>query len=178
LVVRVRHQVSAALLLCATLCSAYPSASAEPERADLLKAGYLPNFVKFVDWPADTLTLCFIGAPEVRHSIEENLGNKRAGARRLAVRELGGRASAAGCNVLYIDSAAGTRENVVARGVALPDPGVLTVGDSPDFVRHGGVIGLFTQNNRLKFNVNVGNARREGLKVSRALLQLASTIEK
>ena len=45
------------------------------------------------------------------------------------------------------------------------------------FARNGGIIELFTEENRLKFIINVDNARRAGLRISSRLLQLAATVE-
>jgi hypothetical protein len=54
---------------------------------------------------------------------------------------------------------------------------VLAVGEEHDFIRKGGIIELFTENNRLRFNINLDNARRVGLKISSSLLQLATRVE-
>jgi hypothetical protein len=39
------------------------------------------------------------------------------------------------------------------------------------------MIGLFTEHNRLRFNINLENARQAGLRISSNLLQLASAVE-
>lgn len=161
---------------------ALPENAGDADRADLLKAGYLLNFVKFVEWPAsapaDVLRLCFMGGARVRDALVANLNDKRAGSRRLAARELKSGQSVQECDVLYLDGNGGTLESAATQSSAVSSWGILTVGETADFVQHGGVIGLFAVGNRLRFSVNVENARRAGLKISSALLQLASSVEK
>jgi hypothetical protein len=158
------------------------AATSSPQRADQLKAGYLFNFAKFVEWPATAmtdspLTMCFVGAAGVREALAKDLTDKRIGARPLAVRALDDVTDMGGCSVLYVEAAAGeafrqSRERVRDAGA------VLTVSDAQGFARAGGMIELFTEVNRLRFNVNVDSARRAGLRISSSLLELASAVVK
>ena len=163
--------------------SPMPCMSAEPpsNRADLLKAAYLVNFARFIDWPASTpadiLRVCFSGAPGVREALMAGLDRTRVGMRHLTVRALESGASAHGCDVLYADAANMASPRVPSPSMEGAPSGMLSIGEHADFVRHGGTIGLFTVDNHLRFSVNVENARRAGLRVSAALLQLASSIE-
>jgi hypothetical protein len=144
-------------------------------REDALKAGYLVNFIKFVEWPpgsvSDELTVCFIGAAGVREALASGIETKRAGQHRLAVQAVDAGGSRAGCEVVYVDATASS-------GAVAPSPSMLTVSDAADFVHRGGMIELFTAQNRLRFNINVENAQRAGLRISSALLKLASAVEK
>ncbi|HEY8508099.1 MAG TPA: YfiR family protein, partial [Steroidobacteraceae bacterium] len=72
------------------------------------------------------------------------------------------------CNVVYIEG----HSHSVEAGAP-----ILTVSDARNFASRGGVIELFEQGNRLRFVVNVENARRAGLRISSMLLQLASRVE-
>lgn len=148
-------------------------------REDALKAAYLFNFAKFVDWPgaADgTLTICFRGGRGVQLALSEDLANKRIGAHPLATRSLANGESGAACSVLYVAADAHRLHALpLACEQALP---VLTVSDAIGFVHKGGMIELFREGNRLRFNVNVVNARCAGIRISSSLLQLASVVEK
>jgi hypothetical protein len=148
-------------------------------REEQIKAGYLFNFAKFVDWPVsvpnDYLTVCFLGAEGVQSAFEQGLTDKRVGSRRLTVRALHEARAIDGCNVLFVDSQALARLVSGFDSASLP---VLTVSDARNFTQRGGIISLYTENNRLRFIVNVQNAARAQLHISSSLLQLASSIEK
>ena len=145
------------------------------QREDALKAAYLVNFIRFVEWPPGTadeeLTVCFLGGTGVRQALASGIEAKRVGPRRLTVRSLDADASRADCHVVYVDSTASSEAGE-------PTSPALTVSDAADFVRRGGMIQLFTEQNRLRFNINVENAHRAGLRISSALLQLASAVER
>jgi len=151
--------------------------AADVARADELKAAYLFNFAKLVEWPAsslaDTLTICFVGASGVHDAFKRAAGDKQVGTRRIVVRPMAGSEPRTGCDVLYLDAA--------LPGLQLPEsvnPGTLTVSDGAGFAAHGGMIELFAEGNRLRFNINLPSAQRAGLRISSNLLQLAAHIEK
>jgi hypothetical protein len=147
-------------------------------REEQLKAAYLFNFVKFVEWPASApagaLTVCFVGGDGVYGAFVAGIENKKASSRPLAARRLAEPGSATGCNVLYLDAAmAPDSQRFNAKELS-----ILTVSDAQGFVRNGGIIELFTDSNRLRFNVNLDNAQKAGLRISSSLLQLAASVEK
>lgn len=153
------------------------AADATPSREDQLKAAYLLNFAKFIEWPVTSagvqpLTVCLVGALGVHDALASGIENKRVGTRSLAVRHVPDAGAVVGCNVLYLDSVMAASSSPAS---ALP---VLTISDAKAFARNGGMIELFTEDNRLRFKVNVDNAERAGLRISSNLLQLAATVEK
>ncbi|MFL6549726.1 MAG: YfiR family protein [Povalibacter sp.] len=140
-----------------------------------LKAAYVFNFVKFVDWEghawADVLAICFEGADDVREALALAVADKSVGTRKILVRAATGPVDKDRCNVVYVDSAR------VASARWSASSSALTIGDTEDFTRTGGIIRLYTDSNRLRFIVNVGNARRAGLQISSNLLKLATHVE-
>jgi hypothetical protein len=153
------------------------SVAGDTSRADQLRAGYLLNFVKFVEWPgalpADGRTLCFFGGDGVRYAIAAAQSDKPSGMHAVALRVLTKGDSVAGCHLLYVEATSFSGDRAL-NVTGLP---VLTVSDAPDFIHHGGVVELFAEGNRLRFNINLDNARRAGLRISSSLLQLASHVE-
>jgi hypothetical protein len=149
-------------------------------REDELKAAYLLNFAQFVEWPVstgETLLICVAGADGVREVLGRAVeGKKKAAGRALAVRGLEGGAAPTDCNVLFMDAKAAAQNGPHLRDHASKP--LLTVSDLTAFARHGGMIELFAENNRLRFNINVDNAAKAGLHISSSLLQLAAAIEK
>ena len=173
---RLRHASFAILLALGTL--GYPSLCAAADDAlEQFKAVYLFNFAKLTVWPtaapAYVLTMCFIGAPGVRDLISRDVAGKLIGARHVAVRSLGPSQRADDCSIVYIDVTAVGASSLAASAPAY----ALTVSDAHDFAHHGGMIELFFQDNRLRFIINLDNARLAGLKMSSNLLALASRVE-
>ena len=145
------------------------------ERADQLKAAYLFNFLKFVELPhaaKHQIRVCFIGAPDVHRSFAASTTNKRLGARAVTAAQLPSDASWSGCDLVYLDAA----EDVHTLLFSAPGSTALTVSDAEDFTHSGGMIRLFTHDNRLRFDIDMANARAAGLKISSDLLRLASRV--
>ncbi len=163
-----------ALLVGSASGGACYATEAAVDREAQMAAAYVFNFVKFVEWPrsaaVQTMQVCFIGAAEVREALAAATADKVVGARPVTIKDASKPNSVDDCQVIYIDSS--------MRGIAVPSQqGALTIGDHKDFTREGGVIRLYTENNRLRFTVNVDNAKRSGLQVSSNLLQLATNVE-
>ncbi|MEJ0036164.1 MAG: YfiR family protein [Gammaproteobacteria bacterium] len=170
---------AATLVACSALAWIPTGHAREAQRADALKAGYLFNFMKFVEWPplaaADALTVCFLGNSGVYDELSAGLADKRLGPRRLIARRLAPSEPTVACQVLYIDAERlpDVSDLIVARPAAL-----LTVSDAPEFLKGGGIIALFDEGNRLRFRISIDNARRANLHISSNLLQLASAVER
>jgi hypothetical protein len=165
-------------LLCLMAAGGFASCSCaqdtSAEREVQLKAAYVFNFVKFVDWDmrgaADSLDICFDGADDVRDALAQATASKAVGARKILVHAVRSADSLQHCDVVYVDSA---RPPIPRWNNA----SALTIGDTQTFTQQGGIIRLYTESNRLRFIINVGNARRAGLTISSNLLKLASQIE-
>lgn len=171
-----RHFTSIAAFLLTLLSSAAAIGAADREAQ--LQAGYLLNFAKLVDWPATpagtAITFCFLGGNIVHDALATDLEKRSVGTRPVALRHLRSAAQSAGCDVLYVDAKFPTD-----KPAGLPKQmHLLTVGNAATFVSEGGMIQLFTEKNRLRFRINIDNARRAGLNVSSSLLQLAASVER
>jgi hypothetical protein len=147
-----------------------------PSHLDQLIAGYVLNFTKFVEWPAvsrsEDLVICVAGNPGLYTALQAGAEGASVGSRHIALRKVDNAAAAAGCHVLYIETASPLLR--LAQASAGP---VLTVSDGTGFTHAGGTIELFTQQNKLRFIVNLANAKRAGLRISSNLLQLAASVE-
>lgn len=174
---KIRAFVRASLIASVAVCLQLP-AEEGIAREDQLKAAYLINFAQFVQWPAadNTLTICFQGADGVREALAQAIiSKKKVVSGLLAVRALAPDAATEGCKVLFIGDA---DPRTVSRIHSHLDKPVLTISDASGFVRNGGMIELFNQDNRLRFNINAASAARAGLQISADLLQLAAAVER
>ena len=145
-----------------------------------VRLGFLLNFGRFVDWPEPTLKpgaalrICLApGDTDMAAQIGE-LSRQSIQGRPVQVRQLTRPAEANGCHVLYLPAETpGSLPHWL--GAAL-QTGALTVGDLPDFVEAGGMIGLVPVGGRYRFDINLGVARQADLRLSSQLLKLARTV--
>jgi len=146
-----------------------------------VKAAYLYNFVKFVDWPAarlpaaDTaITVCILGVDPFGATIDP-LAQRTAQGRRLRIERHRDTGTLGACHVIFV-SASESRQlaSVLA---ALPRDGVLTVGDSDAFARKGGVIGFITESGKVRLEINRAAARAASLRIRAQLLEVARLVE-
>ena len=166
-----------ATLLLAVVTAARARAGDTPSGLDEQMADYVLNFTKFVEWPEGShpqeLVICVAGNPGLYAALREAVATPAgAGPHHLSVRTVKDARSAAGCHLLYIETA--SHLQVAQLGTSAP---MLTVSDGSGFTHAGGDIELFTQQNRLRFIVNLENARHAGLHISSSLLQLAAAVE-
>jgi hypothetical protein len=166
-----------AVLFASATAMAADAGDVEGSRLDALKSAYLFNFAKLVEWPpvfGDVLPFCFMGGRGVYDALAVEAASKRIGARGLSLRRVAISQSVDGCALLYIDASTEPRVRALIGHLSTP---MLLVSDADEFVHHGGMIELFNEGNRLRFRINLDNARAAGVKISSALLQLASRVE-
>jgi hypothetical protein len=144
-----------------------------------VKAAFLYNFMKFVEWPgerpggAGTLTLGIIGKDPFGAALEDIRG-KSAKGRRVVVIHLHGVDEVKECDLLFVSaSEKGRLPQILKAAQSYP---VLTVGDQEGFSQAGGMINLVFVNNRVGFDVSVSAASRARLRISSQLLRLARTV--
>jgi hypothetical protein len=165
-----------AVLAALTAATGSVRADAVTQREDQFKAAYVFNFIKFVAWPdagsTAALTICFVGGDGVYTELTTGIANKRVGTRALLAVQITETMPAPRCEALYIEAAK-------LASYTLPlEQAVLTISDAADFTSRGGMIGLFTENHRLRFVINVQNARQAGLHISSDLLKLAADVQR
>lgn len=144
-----------------------------------VKAAFLFNFAKFVEWPAGTssaiegpLRLCVMAGGSFEHALREVVRGKLISGHPLLVEHPRDLRGAKDCQVLFFGRWIQDKETAaVLRGLA--GAGVLTVGETEDFARRGGIINFVLENNHMGFEINVDAADRAGVKISSKLLSLA-----
>lgn len=153
------------------------SESAMPE--DEIKAAFLFNFAKFIEWPPipgndGPLVLCVLGRDAFAATLEHTVQNKRVNGRPLVVKHLAGPQESKGCQVVFF---CGNDKNRLKQLLdSLPSTSILTVGEADQFAQRGGMINFVKDANRLRFDINVDAASRAGIRISSRLLQLARIV--
>lgn len=170
-----------ASLLLAAILVAVPAAPAQEAATEYdLKAAFLYNFTKFVEWPADafhddrsSLRLCVLGEDPFGESLRAMAKEEVAG-RKLMVLSVAAMNDPAGCQILFVSRS--ERRRMPRILAAVREAPVLTVGDTAGFLEQGGIINFILQGSRVRFEINQESAERVGLRVSSKLLRLATRV--
>jgi hypothetical protein len=156
------------------------SAKAEASSEQQVKAAFLFNFAKFVEWPAgafagpeDPIVFGVLGDDPVGEAIG-GLAGKTVQGRKVAVRRYQSVSEVKVCQVLYISESQSDRaEGIIA---ALRGAPVLLVADDDDFARRGGMINFVLERNKVGFEINVDAVKRSKLGINAQLIKLARTV--
>ncbi len=177
----------AGLVIAAGLASAASAGPRDERRATsaglreyTVKAAFVYNFARFTQWPdaafqdaASPIQLCVLGQDPFDGALN-SIAGKTIGSRELLVSYPIWASEVRGCHILFISESAGARLTEIV--TYLDGSPVLTIGDSPDIARSGGIIGLENVENRIRFQVNLDAARRSGLRLSSRMLDLATSV--
>jgi hypothetical protein len=148
-----------------------------------VKAAYLYNLGKFVEWPARTATtppdpfsICVLGHDPFGATLDTLIANETINGKSIVVKRLPKSQDAVGCNILFISSSEeGRLKDILS---TLDKANVLTVSDMPQFTRHGGMIQFVLDNNRVRFEINLTSAEHAGLVLSSQLLKVAINVRR
>jgi hypothetical protein len=104
-------------------------------------------------------------------ALRRSLAAKLVGTRALEVASLEAEGDVLQCHVLYLGGhAVGRHESLMAR---VRGQGVLLVDEGPQFNWPDGMIRLFIEQNRVRFELNLESLERSGLRVDPRLIRLA-----
>jgi len=165
-------------LIHVVLCSTAPAQSATEYQ---VKAAFLFNFAKFVEWPADVLPtadsplqICVLGQDPFGRDFEQVIEDKTVNGHRLEVAHPDGVPQARACQILFVASSEKQKVRDILRNLA--GISVLTVGDTAGFAKMGGIINFVLDDSRVRFEINIKAAERANLKLSARLLTVAKLI--
>ena len=143
-----------------------------------VKAAFLYNFAKFVEWPAlpaaAPLVVCIVGHDGIAAAFIETVRGQNISGHSFDVWVLQDSSRWRACHLLFIADAE-TRRSAGGLDEIKRLP-VLTVSDNKGFALAGGIIELYVEAGRMRFAINLDAADRAGLRVSSRLLGLAKVI--
>lgn len=146
-----------------------------------LKAIFLFRFSQFVDWPPTSFTTAeapfvigVLGDDPFGARLDEAVRGERVNSRAVVVQRYRRLEDVGACQILFV--APSERSNFTAILASLQGRSILTVGDSEDFARSGGMIHFLTVDNKIRLRINLDAARAANLAISSKLLRTAELV--
>lgn len=169
------------VLFCAALLVGVRAEAQAPMGESQVKAMFVYNFLKFVEWPVDAsadakdpFVVLIIGDGATADATESFLESRMIGDRPLVVRRTQSDPSFTGVRAVFVVERDGKKLHHILD--AATAAGVLTIGEGEGFATLGGVIGLLVENRKVRFDVDTTAAQSAGLRVSSKLLALTRNV--
>jgi hypothetical protein len=143
-----------------------------------LKAAFLFNFAKFVDWPPEAfaktnspIVIGILGQNVFGDTLEKIINDRKVNNRSFQFRHFDSATEATNCQILFISS---SEKNDFAKIVgSLHDASILTVSEADGFLKAGGMINFLIDGKNIRFQISDEAAKKARLKISSKLLSLA-----
>jgi hypothetical protein len=143
-----------------------------------VKAAFLFNFAKFIDWPArkfiqpdSPLVIGIVGNDPFNGLLDEAVQGKCINDRAVLIKHIDTMEELRKCHILFVCRSEDDRIGPILKEVGSDN--VLTVGETDKFVSHGGMISFVMVGDSVRFQINDNAARHAGLKISSKLSSLA-----
>ncbi len=151
---------------------------ADDHKEYLVKAAFIYNFVKFVEWPGakaisqqPRIDICVLGESQMINAKEVFKAASTEKQTLSLVQENNPKNIAAHCHIVFISQSESGRLAEVL--TTLKGQPVLTVSDINNFAEDGGMIGFVANDNKVKVEVNTHSVTTAGLRVDAQLLEIA-----
>ena len=171
------------LLLALLLLQLALGAHAQTPREDQIKAAFVYNFTKFIEWPSTSfadanaaIVIGVLGDSPMAAVLDNVVRDRKVNGRPIIVRTIQGAADAASIHLLFVSAAESSRWAQLQ--AAIETRPVVTVGESPWFAQSGGTIDFIEQGDKLQFVINMVAAERSGVKISAQIQKLAAAVQR
>jgi hypothetical protein len=142
------------------------------------KANFLAKVPNFIEWSAEALPpgpspflICILGDFSFALPLAESVRGKTIQEKQIEVRGVSKEQELHSCHILFVSHF--ERKSYARMLGSVRGQNVLTIGETPEFLDAGGILGFSMQGETLQFDVNLREANRAHLKVSSRLLALA-----
>jgi YfiR/HmsC-like len=151
----------------------------EPASEYQIKAAFLFNFAKFVDWPPEAfsdanspIVIGVLGKNVFGHYLADTIRDKTVDNRHFEFKEFTSVNYITNCQILFISPSVKDSLPAIVKG--LRNASILTVSETDQFIKAGGMINFTIEDNKIHFQISDEAARKAGLKISSKLLSLAT----
>lgn len=175
----IRACASALAVLLGLMAAPRAAAARLQSEADI-KAAFLYNFTKYVEWPSgafgsasDPFRMCVLADEDFTRIVGTFMAGETVQGRPIQL-IVPRTADLPRCHMLFVGrQMAGRERSVLAATESRP---VLTVGETTEFIGRGGIVLFHVENRRVRFDLHLGAATRSGLTVSSKLVRVAHQV--
>jgi hypothetical protein len=146
-----------------------------------VKALFLFNFAKYVDWPAGAfsnsstpIVIDVIGEDGFSDEFRRVTGDRTVNDRKVVIKQIEATADLNDCQILFIGSSEKAHLSEILE--AVKNSAVLTVGETDRFLLQEGMINFTKKENKIHLEINLVPAHRANLKLSSKLLTVADVV--
>jgi YfiR/HmsC-like len=176
-----RKNAILSLLVALTALAGSMTALAQPSLSEYkLKALFLYNFGKFVEWPTNDfpsanapMIIGVYGENPFGNDLKDIVKGQTINGHPLVVRQIILLSDLKTCHILFISASETSDLYSIMRAVR--GAAVLTVGETREFIPAGGMIAFFIEDDKIRFEINPKAVRKAGLTISSKLLSLSKT---
>jgi len=158
--------------------AAQGSAQAPPPTEYQIKAAFLYNFAKFVDWPAQAFEnqksefiIGILGDNPFGEDLARIVAGKNVNERTISIQKFTDSEDILKCHILFISTSEKNRLPEIIE--KLKGRAVLTVSEMERFNESGGIINFVREASKIRFQINDPAAKAIQLKISSKLMSLA-----
>lgn len=168
------------LVLVGVFYGSDPASAQKLSKEDKIKASYIYNFIRFIQWPHSlsntqtSINICvFSDNPDFVKAFQPVL-NKKVRGQKLSITQLSQLKAISSCHLLYL---AENKHNYFTKFLSKPQAfPILSVSDHRSFCAQGGMICLVKSKGRIKVEINLKVAKAAGFNISSNLLEVATIV--
>ncbi len=164
-----------------SLCLPTPRLLASRPSEFEVKAAYLFNFGRFVEWPPEAVPsnttefpICILGRDPFGKALDSTISGEKIEGREVVARRISAPAEATVCRVLFISASEDKQVKVILS--TLGNLSILTVSDIPEFLDDGGMVQFVLTDQLIRFKIKIAASRQAGLNLSSQLLKVAAEV--
>jgi hypothetical protein len=143
-----------------------------------VKAIFLYNFTRFIDWPNNAFAsneepfkIGIVGTDPFGVYLEETVRGEKVSGRSIVVERYKNMKEIKNCHMLYINVT--NQRDIKNIVTSVGEKKTLTISENPEFVKWGGMIRIYSDDNKIRIQINDAAARKAGIKISAKLLNVA-----